>query len=99
MWKGAARCAAASVGVTASVDLVQTALSDGADAIVAHHGNFWRDDDSCLTGARRARIGLLVAHEFSLFAYHLPPDAQAEFGNDAQFEQRRGLVESGRFGL
>ena len=50
-------------GVTASLDLIQAALTDGADAILVHHGYFWKGDDPCLTGTRRARIGLLVAHE------------------------------------
>src|SRR5450756_3204915 len=85
-------------GVTASLDLIQAALTDGADAILVHHGYFWKGDDPCLTGTRRARIGLLVAHELSLLAYHLPLDAHAELGNNAQLGKRLGLVEQGRFG-
>jgi dinuclear metal center YbgI/SA1388 family protein len=84
-------------GVTASIDLIQAALADGADAILVHHGYFWKGDDPRLTGTRRARIGLLVAHELSLFAYHLPLDAHAEFGNNAQLGKRLGLIEAGRF--
>jgi dinuclear metal center YbgI/SA1388 family protein len=84
-------------GVTASLDLIQAARSEGADAILVHHGYFWKGEDPCLTGARRARIGLLVAHELNLFAYHLPLDAHAELGNNAQFGTRLGLVGSRRF--
>jgi dinuclear metal center YbgI/SA1388 family protein len=84
-------------GVTASLDLIQAARSEGADAILVHHGYFWKGEDPCLTGARRARIALLIAHELNLFAYHLPLDAHAELGNNAQFGMRLGLVGTGRF--
>lgn len=84
-------------GVTASLDLIQAALAEDADVILVHHGYFWKGDDPCLTGTRRARIALLIAHELNLFAYHLPLDAHAEFGNNAQLGKRLGLVETGRF--
>ena len=84
-------------GVTASIDLIQAARCEGADAILVHHGYFWKGEDQRLTGARRARVALLMAHELSLFAYHLPLDAHAELGNNAQLGIRLGLVETGRF--
>jgi len=84
-------------GVTASFDLIQAALAEDADAILVHHGYFWKGEDPCLTGTRRARIALLIAHELNLFAYHLPLDAHAEFGNNAQLGKRLGLIETGRF--
>jgi len=84
-------------GVTASLALIQAALSEGADAILVHHGYFWKNDDPRLTGTRRARIALLLEHELNLFAYHLPLDAHAGLGNNAQLGIRLGLVETGRF--
>jgi dinuclear metal center YbgI/SA1388 family protein len=84
-------------GVTASLELVQAALAEGADALLVHHGYFWKGDDPRLTGMRRARVGLLIEHGLNLFAYHLPLDAHAEFGNNAQLGRRLGLVASGRF--
>jgi dinuclear metal center YbgI/SA1388 family protein len=84
-------------GVTASLDLIQAALALGADAILVHHGYFWKSDDPCLTGTRRARIALLLAQELSLYAYHLPLDAHAVLGNNAQLGKRLGMTETGRF--
>ena len=84
-------------GVTASLDLIRAAIAADADAILVHHGYFWKSDDPCLTGTRRARIALLLARELNLFAYHLPLDAHAQFGNNAQLGARLGLVETGRF--
>ncbi len=84
-------------GVSASLDLIRAAEREGADAILVHHGYFWRGEDQRLTGTRRARIAALLAHEINLFAYHLPLDAHAELGNNAQLGARLGLTASSRF--
>lgn len=85
-------------GVTASLALIDAAIADGADAILVHHGLFWRGQDGRLTGWLRQRVARLLAHDINLFAYHLPLDAQPEFGNNAQLGQRLGLVADARFG-
>ena len=84
-------------GVTASVALIQAAHSAGADTILVHHGYFWKGEDQRITGTRRARIALLIEHGINLFAYHLPLDAHAALGNNAQLGMRLGLIEQGRF--
>jgi len=86
-----------ATGVTASLELIQAARAQGADAILVHHGYFWKGEDPCLTGTRRARVALLLSQELNLFAYHLPLDAHAELGNNAQLGRRLGLIETGRF--
>lgn len=85
-------------GVTASLDLLQAAVDANADAIIVHHGYFWRGEDERLTGLKRRRIALLMAHDINLFAYHLPLDIHQDFGNNAQLRQKLGFVETGRFG-
>ncbi len=85
-------------GVTASLAFIEAAIADGADALLVHHGLFWRGQDGRLTGWLRERIARLMAHDISLFAYHLPLDAEPEFGNNAQFGATLGLRADGRFG-
>ena len=85
-------------GVTASFELLQAALDEKADAILVHHGYFWRGENECLIGTKRRRIALLLANNISLFAYHLPLDAHPELGNNIQLGNRLGFVETGRFG-
>jgi dinuclear metal center YbgI/SA1388 family protein len=85
-------------GVTASFDLLQAAVAAGADTVLVHHGYFWRGEDQCLVGMKRRRIALLMAHDISLLAYHLPLDAHPELGNNAQLARRLGFIETGRFG-
>ncbi len=85
-------------GVTASLDFLQAAVVAGADAVLVHHGYFWRGENQCLTGMKRRRIALLMEHDVSLLAYHLPLDMHLELGNNTQLGHRLGFIESGRFG-
>ncbi|MGV1044105.1 Nif3-like dinuclear metal center hexameric protein [Limnohabitans sp.] len=85
-------------GVTASRALIEAAIEANADAILVHHGLFWRGQDGRVTGWMRERLRLLLAHGIHLFAYHLPLDAHAELGNNAQLGRLLGLQSDGRFG-
>ena len=48
-------------GVTASLALIEAALRDRADAILVHHGLFWRGQDGRVTGWLKARLQLCSA--------------------------------------
>jgi dinuclear metal center YbgI/SA1388 family protein len=69
-----------------------------ADAIVVHHGLFWKGHDGRLTGWLKQRVERLMAHQINLFAYHLPLDAHPLYGNNAQFGNRLGLKAEVFFG-
>jgi dinuclear metal center YbgI/SA1388 family protein len=84
-------------GVTASQALIEAAIERGADALLVHHGWFWKSEDGRVTGFRRQRMARLLAHDINLFAYHLPLDAHATLGNNAQLAQRLGWTVNGRF--
>jgi dinuclear metal center YbgI/SA1388 family protein len=85
-------------GVTASLALIEAAAQAGADAIVVHHGLFWRGQSGRVVGWMKRRLQALLANEISLYAYHLPLDAHPELGNNAQFGARIGLRCDARFG-
>jgi dinuclear metal center YbgI/SA1388 family protein len=85
-------------GVTASQALIAAAIATKADAILVHHGWFWKSEDGTVTGYRKLRMASLLAHDINLFAYHLPLDAHPELGNNAQLAARMGWEISGRFG-
>jgi len=85
-------------GVTASLALIDAAIAVGADAILVHHGLFWRGHDGRITGWLKQRLARLMAHDINLFAYHLPLDAHPELGNNAQLGKRLGWIGSSRFG-
>jgi dinuclear metal center YbgI/SA1388 family protein len=85
-------------GVTASLALIEAAVAVQADTILVHHGLFWRGHDGRITGWLRQRLGLLLQHNINLFAYHLPLDAHAELGNNAQLGAVLGFIAQERFG-
>ncbi|MGH8618096.1 MAG: Nif3-like dinuclear metal center hexameric protein [Burkholderiales bacterium] len=96
--EGRATVARIVTGVTASLALIERAVALKADAVLVHHGWFWRGEDPRLVGMRRARAAALLAHGVNLFGYHLPLDAHAEVGNNAQLALRLALRPEGRFG-
>lgn len=79
-------------GVTASQALIDEAVQRNADAILVHHGYFWRGEAPEIVGIKRRRIQTLLRHDINLFAYHLPLDAHPEFGNNVMLGQRLGFV-------
>ncbi len=85
-------------GVTASLGLIDAAIDAGADAILVHHGYFWKGEDPRITGMKRQRLQRLLGSDISLLAYHLPLDAHAELGNNAQLARVLGLQSAGTFG-
>jgi dinuclear metal center YbgI/SA1388 family protein len=85
-------------GVTASQDLIEAAIAAGADAVLVHHGYFWKGEDPCITGMKRRRLQRLLGTQTSLLAYHLPLDAHPALGNNAQLGRVLGLETRGTFG-
>jgi len=84
-------------GVTASQALIDEAVRRDVDAVLVHHGWFWRGEDGRVTGFRKRRMAALLARDINLFAYHLPLDAHPELGNNAQLAALLGWQATGRF--
>lgn len=70
-------------GVSACRELFVEARQRRADAVLVHHGIFWRGDSPVLTGHQLRRVRELVEGELNLIAYHLPLDRHPELGNNA----------------
>ena len=85
-------------GVSASQALLDEAVRREADAVLVHHGWFWKGEDGCVTGIRRTRLATLLGRDISLFAYHLPLDAHPELGNNAQLAREADWRVDGHFG-
>jgi len=77
-------------GVTASQALIDAAIERKADALLVHHGYFWRNESSPLVGIKKNRIKALLTHDINLIAYHLPLDCHGQLGNNAQLGQLMG---------
>lgn len=69
--------------VTATQTVIDRAAELGADAILVHHGWFWRGENPCIVQTKYRRLKALMDADMSLIAYHLPLDAHLEVGNNA----------------
>jgi dinuclear metal center YbgI/SA1388 family protein len=85
-------------GVTACQALLEEAVRLKADAILVHHGYFWRGEDMRVIGQKHKRLKILLENDISLFAYHLPLDMHPIVGNNAQLAKKLDLQMSSRFG-
>lgn len=71
-------------GVTASQALIDYAIAQKADALIVHHGYFWKNENPCIRGMKGKRIKSLLVNNINLYSYHLPLDVHPELGNNAQ---------------
>lgn len=79
------------MGVTASKDFLEKAAATQADAVIVHHGWFWKNEDARIIGMKYERIALAIKHQLNVFGYHLPLDAHPLWGNNAQLAKVLGL--------
>ena len=78
-------------GVTASQPLIDYAVAQQADAILVHHGYFWKSENPCIRGMKGKRIKTLLVNDINLYGYHLPLDVHPELGNNAKLAQLLGI--------
>lgn len=79
-------------GVTACQQLLEAAIARQADAVLVHHGYFWKGESPVIRGMKKRRLQSLLSHDISLFAYHLPLDFHPQLGNNAQLANLLGLT-------
>ena len=85
--------------VSATADSVRQAVEKKADALIVHHGLFWKFHGvRTLTGPFAKRVLPLVKSEINLFGYHLPLDAHPEVGNAATITQQLNMTDLKPFG-
>lgn len=82
-------------GVTASQALLDAAVEAQADAVLVHHGYFWKNEDARIVGMKQRRLKTLLNHDISLLAYHLPLDVHPQVGNNAQLARVLDLLVEG----
>lgn len=78
-------------GVTACQKLIDQAIAENADAIIVHHGYFWKGESYPIVGIKYQRIAKLIKNGIHLFGYHLPLDGHPEIGNNILLAKKLGL--------
>ncbi|GAA5141635.1 Nif3-like dinuclear metal center hexameric protein [Thalassotalea piscium] len=82
-------------GVTATQALIEQAIKEKADALVVHHGYFWKNESYVISGMKYKRIKALIENGISLYAYHLPLDIHPVLGNNAQLAKLLSIEVTG----
>ncbi|GAL21728.1 hypothetical protein YbgI [Vibrio maritimus] len=85
--EGASEIKKVITGVTASQALIDYAVSVEADAVLVHHGYFWKGEPEPIRGMKGKRIRTLIKNDVNLFGYHLPLDIHPELGNNARLAE------------
>lgn len=93
--EGASKVNKIVTGVTATQELIEQAVLKNADAILVHHGYFWKNESYVIRGMKYKRIKALIENNINLFAYHLPLDIHAEYGNNVQLAKLLGIEVKG----
>ncbi|NLB63183.1 MAG: Nif3-like dinuclear metal center hexameric protein [Fibrobacter sp.] len=85
-------------GVSFSIDLVQEAIQKNANCIIVHHPHgLWDNEARMPVGALAKKLKLMMRHNISLFAFHLPLDGHPEVGNNVGIAQALGCNNYGTF--
>ncbi|GAL09493.1 hypothetical protein YbgI [Vibrio astriarenae] len=82
-------------GVTASQALIDKAVELNADALLVHHGYFWKGEPEPIRGMKGKRIRTLIKNDINLLGYHLPLDIHPELGNNAELARLLNIVVEG----
>ena len=86
-------------GVSANQALIDATVAQQADALLVHHGFFFKGEPPCVRGIFYKRLAALIKHDINLFAYHLPLDTHPIYGNNAQLAQALGCEQVSQFTL
>jgi dinuclear metal center YbgI/SA1388 family protein len=88
-----------ATAVSASLETIEAAIRQGIDALIVHHGIFWKGDSYVIRGVKKEKLNLLMQHGISLIAYHLPLDLHQSLGNNWKAAMDLGWGELQPFGF
>ena len=84
--------------VTATKNVIDRACELGADALLVHHGWFWRGENPIIVRTKHKRLKAMMMADMNLIAYHLPLDAHPALGNNARLGELLQATDVERFG-
>lgn len=85
--------------VSATKESVQKAVELEADALVVHHGLFWKFHGTRpIIGPFYDRVAPLIKNDINLLGYHLPLDGHKEVGNAAMIAKKLEMKNLQAFG-
>ena len=97
-YEGSGTVTKAVFGVDACSALFSAAADADADFVFVHHGLSWGGSLKRITGLDAGRISMLASNGISLYAAHLPLDANPVFGHNRLLSEMIGLTDVQPFG-
>jgi dinuclear metal center YbgI/SA1388 family protein len=82
-------------GVTACQKLLDQSLSCNADAIIVHHGYFWKNESKYIHNMQKNRLTTILKNNINLYSWHLPLDIHPDLGNNAQIAKKLNICVKG----
>ncbi|MBQ9789278.1 MAG: Nif3-like dinuclear metal center hexameric protein [Lentisphaeria bacterium] len=76
-----------ALAVDASLETFERAIEADADFILVHHGLSWGSHPKVFNSYVGKRLECLFSNDVSLYAVHLPLDANKEFGHNAELSK------------
>jgi len=83
--------------VDASLTTMEKAIKENCSLLITHHGIFWGKVEP-VVGILRNRLKLMFENNLGLISYHLPLDANIEYGNNSEILRKLGINEIEPFG-
>jgi dinuclear metal center YbgI/SA1388 family protein len=77
-----------------SSTIIEYAVENKFDAILVHHGFFWKNNINVITGVFREKVKMLLDNDINLFAYHLPLDFLIKYGNNEPVLKFLGVLKT-----
>ncbi|QJC31461.1 Nif3-like dinuclear metal center hexameric protein [Enterobacteriaceae endosymbiont of Macroplea mutica] len=69
-------------GVSICQDLLNIALTSQIEAIIVHHGLFWKNNTFIIKGMQKNRLYALLKNNINLYSWHLPLDINPSISNN-----------------
>lgn len=80
-----------ATAVTASQFVLDQCARMDVDALIVHHGYFWKGENPIIRGVKKNRLSTLIKNDINLYAYHLPLDAYPKWGNNASIASKLNI--------
>lgn len=97
--EGRAEVRVVGLAVDACAASFRAAARAKCDLLIVHHGLIWGGGIRAVTGVAKRRLALILKHDISLYASHLPLDTHPRLGNNAGLAKILGLKKTKPFAM
>ncbi|QCI25998.1 Nif3-like dinuclear metal center hexameric protein [Buchnera aphidicola] len=75
-------------GVSICQKLIDIAIEEQSQAIIVHHGFFWKNECLKILKNKKNRLKSILINNINVYNWHLPLDVHPKLGNNAQIAKK-----------